>query len=74
MLERKDVQCVDCHMPFVPFTDQFGFQTWGRTHDWKVADNLPYSCGTIPGGCHANKTETWALKQIGKNKIHGEVD
>jgi hypothetical protein len=74
MLEQKGVWCVDCHMPIVPYVDQFGFETEGRTHDWKVADNLPYSCGTLPGGCHANKTDEWALKQIAKNKIHGEVD
>jgi hypothetical protein len=74
MLEQQGVQCVDCHMPVVPFTDQFGVKTEGRTHNWKVADNLPYSCGTMPGGCHSNKLDEWALKQIEKNKIHGEVD
>ena len=74
MLERKGVWCVDCHMPIVPYVDRFGVETEGRTHNWKVADNLPYSCGTLPGGCHANKTDEWALKQIAKNKIHGEVD
>jgi hypothetical protein len=74
MLEQKGVLCVDCHMPIVPFTDRFGVMTEGRTHDWKVADNLPYSCGTLPGGCHENKTDDWALKQIAKDKMHGEVD
>lgn len=74
MLVQQGVQCVDCHMPIVPFVDRFGIETEGRTHNWKVAENLPYSCGTMDGGCHANKTDEWALKQIAKNKIHGEVD
>ena len=74
MMEQKGVQCVDCHMPIVPFTDRFGIPTEGRTHNWKVADNLPYSCGTMPGGCHFNHDDEWALKQIEKNKTHGEVD
>jgi hypothetical protein len=74
MAKHKDVQCVDCHMPIVPFTDQFGFGTEGRTHDMEVTGNLPFSCGTMAGGCHANKTSDWAVKQILKNKIHGEVD
>ena len=65
---------MDCHMPIVPYVDQFDIETEGRTHNWKVAENLPYSCGTMAGGCHANKTDEWALKQIAKNKIHGEVD
>jgi hypothetical protein len=71
MIEQKDVQCVDCHMPIVPFTDTYGNETEGRTHDWNVAANLPYSCGTMPGGCHFNKDDEWALKQIEKKKIHG---
>ena len=70
----QDVQCVDCHMPIVPFVDQFGFESEGRTHDLKVAENLPFSCGTMAGGCHADKTSVWAAKQILKDKIHGEVD
>jgi hypothetical protein len=74
MLEKQGVMCVDCHMPNVPFTDNSGSSSVGRTHDWKVAENLPYSCGTVDGGCHSNKTSDWALKQIKKNKIHGLVD
>jgi formate-dependent nitrite reductase cytochrome c552 subunit len=73
MLEQKGVMCVDCHMPKVPFEGDTG-SSEGRTHNWKVAENLPYSCGTLEGGCHSNKTSKWALKQIEKNKIHGLVD
>jgi hypothetical protein len=74
MLVQRGVMCVDCHMAFVPFVDRFGIEAEGRTHNLKVADNLPYSCGTLEGGCHSQKTTEWALKQIEKNKIHGEVD
>jgi hypothetical protein len=37
-----------------------------------VEANLPYSCGTVDGGCHSNKTTEWAQKQIDKDKIHGK--
>lgn len=69
MFEKKDVECVDCHMAEVPSSVE------GQTHEshtWTVANNLPYSCGVGNGSCHQNKTEEWALKQINKDKIHGK--
>lgn len=70
MFEHKDVRCIDCHMPEVPNPEDPGRLT--RTHDLHAAGNLPYSCGTVEGGCHDNHKPEWAAKQIGKGKIHGK--
>ncbi|MDD5542801.1 MAG: multiheme c-type cytochrome [Acidobacteriia bacterium] len=37
------VQCVDCHM--APYGQIVNSAVYKRFHDFKVADNLPYSCG-----------------------------
>jgi hypothetical protein len=69
MAEHKGVTCVDCHMAAVPNPLEDGRLT--RSHTFEVTENLPNSC--INSGCHSNKTETWALKQIEKGKIHGKL-
>ncbi len=58
-----NVRCIDCHMAVYNI---FGGGTTGypplpeRAHDWKVAQNLPYSCGaqgSISGySCHSEFT------------------
>ena len=69
MFHKKGVQCIDCHMAKIPVADGLKDRA---AHDFNVAANLPYSCGTIAGGCHSNHKESWALKQIAKKRIHGE--
>jgi len=69
MFHKKEVQCIDCHMPKTPVADDLKYRA---AHDFNVAANLPYSCGTIAGGCHSNHKESWALKQITKGRIHSE--
>jgi hypothetical protein len=71
MSEHKGVRCIDCHMPKVQNTLDADRMT--RSHDFLVGANLPYSCGTNAGGCHANHKESWAAKQILKGKIHGKM-
>jgi hypothetical protein len=87
MYEKKGVRCIDCHMAKVPNT-VVAEETWRHAHDMGVGgdvvegpeddgallieDKEQYSCGTIPGGCHDNKTKEWALKQLEKQKIHGK--
>jgi hypothetical protein len=69
------VSCWDCHM--APFTVNTGTTTDAagtpaglteRFHDWKVAENLPYSCGaqgSLSGyTCHPNFTAASALAYI----------
>ena len=69
-MHKKDVSCMDCHLAKVPNPLDPGRMT--RSHTFHVTDNLPYSCGTVEGGCHDNKTTAWALKQINKGKMHGK--
>jgi hypothetical protein len=71
MFEKKAVMCIDCHMAVVPNPVQ-GEPPFA-THTFDVAANLPWSCGTVPDGCHSNKTEAWAAKQIAKEKLHGKL-
>jgi hypothetical protein len=66
----NSVKCIDCHMaayliftgtpdnPQPPLTERF--------HDWKVAGNLPYSCGVQGSlsGCHSGFTVTDAQNII----------
>ncbi len=76
MFRHKGVRCMDCHMPKVlmEVTNDAGeIETrMVHTHSWDVVSNLPYSCGTIEGGCHSNHKPEWAAKQIAKDKIHGK--
>jgi hypothetical protein len=71
MVEKKAVLCIDCHIPKVPNTEDTNDRLT-RTHSLKVSDNVPWSCGIYPEGCHESKTEKWAQKQINKMKIHGK--
>jgi nitrate/TMAO reductase-like tetraheme cytochrome c subunit len=72
MEKHERVVCVECHMAKVPNDVVVGDYTDRHTHDFAVRANLPYSCGTLEGGCHSNKTMEWAEKQIDKAKIHGK--
>ena len=67
------VTCIDCHM--APYIVGVAGNTTGtpvglteRFHDWKVAENLPYSCGaqgSLSGfNCHSNFTTASALAFI----------
>jgi hypothetical protein len=69
------VTCIDCHM--APFAINTGTTTDAngtpaglteRFHDWKVAENLPYSCGAQGSlsqyTCHTNFTTASALAFI----------
>ena len=57
MCEHKGVCCMDCHMPKVlmEVTNDAGeVETrMVHTHSWDPVASLPYSCGTIEGGCHS---------------------
>ncbi len=71
MFEHKDVRCIDCHMAEIPVDDEG--VSYRAAHNFEVAANLPWSCGTYAGGCHESHTEEWAAKQIAKEKIHGKI-
>lgn len=43
------VRCIDCHMAVVGYTTSGAVEV--RAHDFKVAANLPYSCG-VDGSVH----------------------
>jgi hypothetical protein len=69
------VSCIDCHMaPFAINTgttvDAFGTPAGltERFHDWKVAENLPYSCGAQGSltqyTCHSGFNAASALAYI----------
>jgi nitrate/TMAO reductase-like tetraheme cytochrome c subunit len=81
MFKHKGVRCIDCHMPKIPIdvpvSDSYpdGIRP-SRTHVFSInagdEDFVRYSCGTEGAGCHANHKTDWAVKQIGKGKIHGK--
>ncbi len=60
------VSCIDCHM--APYLNGVVDSLLERFHDWKVAENLPYSCGaqgSLPGyTCHSGFTAASALAYI----------
>lgn len=66
------VNCIDCHMaPYQIFTGTASSPAAAlpeRFHDWKVAENLPYSCGaqgSLSGfTCHSEFTAQSALAFI----------
>lgn len=66
------VSCIDCHMaPYQVFTGtpaRPAAPLPERFHDWKVAENLPFSCGaqgSLSGfNCHSNFTTASALAFI----------
>jgi hypothetical protein len=67
-MHYSGVRCIDCHMAKIPAADA----AIGRraAHDFKVATNLPYSCGTFPGGCHARRSEAWATRILELGPMH----
>jgi hypothetical protein len=68
VMRNAGVRCIDCHMAKIPADDPNVGQR--AAHDFKVAANLPYSCGTYPGGCHARRPESWAARLITAGTIH----
>ncbi len=62
------VRCIDCHMAKIPADDPNVGQR--AAHDFKVAANLPYSCGTYPGGCHMRRPEAWAARILVLGPLH----
>ena len=68
VMHQAGVRCIDCHMAKIPADDPSVGQR--AAHDFKVAANLPYSCGTYPGGCHARRPETWARGILALGPIH----
>jgi hypothetical protein len=64
------VRCIDCHMaPYQYFGPSFGLpQIAEREHDFKVAANVPFSCGaqgSLSGfGCHTEFTPAAAQQFI----------
>lgn len=61
------VKCIDCHMAVYGKTNEGKGNVQRRFHDFKVAMNLPFSCGTkgsIPGyQCH-NEFSTASTLQL----------
>jgi len=68
VMHQAGVRCIDCHMAKIPADAPNVGQR--AAHDFKVAANLPYSCGTYPGGCHARRPETWARRILALSPIH----
>lgn len=68
-MEKKGVECIDCHMPVVPTE---GTDKDHRSHNWHIlesTDNPEYSCGLERSECHDSHDADWAAKQIDKG-IH----
>ena len=68
VMHDAGVRCIDCHMAVIPADDP-NVGRW-PAHDFKVAANLPYSCGTYPGGCHSRRPETWARSILTLGPLH----
>ncbi len=62
------VRCIDCHMAKIPSGDPAIGER--AAHNFKVAANLPYSCGTVPGGCHARRPMSWAVRILELGPMH----
>lgn len=71
VMHEAGVRCIDCHMALIPAGDP-SIGRW-PAHDFKVAANLPYSCGTYPGGCHSRRPETWARGILALGPLHAPV-
>ncbi len=70
VMHLAGVRCMDCHMAQIPSGDpSVGDRA---AHDFKVAANLPYSCGTFPGGCHSRRPVTWAARVLNLGPMHGQ--
>jgi len=69
IMHEAAVRCMDCHMARIPGPNPAVGTP--PNHDFKVADNLPYSCGTFPGGCHQRRPESWARRVLELYPIHG---
>jgi ribosomal protein L40E len=70
IMEKKGVQCIACHMPKVLNDYDILTDRFNRSHTMWVRENAVGSC--LAAGCHENKDEKWALKQIDKERIHGK--
>ncbi len=68
VMHEAAVRCIDCHMAKIPGDDPSIGQV--AAHDFKVEANLPYSCGTVPGGCHVRRPEVWARRIMGLGPMH----
>ena len=68
VMHEAAVRCIDCHMAPIPADDPSVGQR--PAHDFKVVANLPYSCGTYPGGCHTRRPESWAVRILALGPIH----
>ena len=68
VMHYAGVRCIDCHMAKIPTDDPTAERR--AAHDFKVAANLPYSCGTYPGGCHARRPESWAARILTLGPMH----
>jgi hypothetical protein len=59
-----EVKCMDCHL--APYGPIVGTEVEKRFHDFKVASNLPFSCG-VEGSvthCHPGHTAEGTLEFI----------
>ena len=64
MFDAGGLRCIDCHMAGYAGG---GVQAVERFHNFKVADNLPYSCSGRYGAgitCHAAKTKEWMESKL----------
>ena len=82
VMDKKGVECVDCHMAKVPNDCDTTQPRETHAHDMGVKGSVDAECldGEVVTvedkeqysclGCHDNKTKEWALKQIEKQKMH----
>ena len=67
-MESEGVRCLDCHMAPYQFAAPPLSSLAERRHDWKVAENEPYSCGaqgSLSGySCHSEFTGDSAQQLI----------
>ena len=71
-VKKGGTRCVDCHMAKIPVDPDDPDGDRRAAHDFRVAGNLPYSCGVEGTGCHSGKPLEWALGKIGRWKFHGK--
>jgi hypothetical protein len=64
IMDKKDVECIDCHLPQVPDGTPRGGHL---SHTFEVYPE--FSCGLDNDDCHPNHSLDWAEKQIQKG-IH----
>jgi hypothetical protein len=63
MVASGEMRCIDCHMPAYDIYEE---RMYERMHNFKVAANIPHSCGGMGAtiSCHGEADQTWMVDNV----------